>query len=1143
MVTIRRKAKELEDAPDPEAVEPPSEQDGPKFPIVGIGASAGGLGAFEAFFSGMPAGADPGMAFVLVQHLAPDHKSILTDLIRRYTRMQVFEVEDGMAVQPNCAYIIPPNRDMAFLNGTLQLLEPSAPRGQRLPIDFFFRSLAQDQHERAICIVLSGTGSDGTLGVRAIKGEGGMIMVQDPASTEYDGMPRSAIATGLVDYELPPAEMPAQLIAYVAHAFSKPLRPATAPAPKAESAMKKIFILLRAQTGHDFSQYKPSTIHRRIERRMALQQIESIDAYVRYLQQTTAEAEALFRDLLIGVTHFFRDPEAFQALEEQVIPKLVAGNPEGAAVRVWAPGCSTGEEPYSIAILLAERQQAMKRSFKVQVFATDIDSQAIAAARAGLYPASIAADISPHRLAQFFTAEPDGSAYRIHKGIRDMLVFSEQDVIKDPPFSKIDLISCRNLLIYLGGDLQKKLIPLFHYALNPGGFLFLGTSETVGEFGDLFAALDRKLKLYQRKEDIHSARRATLGRFLPSMMAMAVPRTAGKMAGAGKPPLRELTEQALLQQIAPAGALISGQGDILYLHGRTGLYLEPAPGEAGVNNILKMAREGLRRDLITALHKAAGTKEMVRCPGLRVKTNGGFTTLNLTIRPVATGLAAASEAPLYLVILEDAPPCEPERAEPVASPPIAEADGPVSDAAARVAALKRELRAKEEYLQTANEELETSNEELKTSNEEMQSINEEWQSTNEELETSKEELQSLNEELATVNAELQTKVADLSRANNDMHNLLAGTGIGTVFVDHQLRILRFTPATTRIINLILSDVGRPVNHILSNLTGYDRLPEDVRTVLDSLIPKEVEVQTQAGEWYSMRILPYRTLDHVIEGAVITFVDISAAKRAQEALRETQAILKAAMDNSPAGIAIADAPSGALRYVNEAALLIRGGDRQSVANGIGIDQYVAGWRPMASDGRPLNSDEVPLARAMMLGETCSREFLVQGTMDDERIVLANAAPIRDDHGKVTAGIVVFMDVTERKRAEEALRKANHMLHLAAVVRDSHDAITVQDMQGRILAWNSGAARMYGWSETEALAMNIRDLIAEPQREEALAVVRQLSRSEILEPYRTQRIARNGRIVEVMLTATALVDEAGEVYAIATTERKGKAKTHV
>jgi len=889
MATTRRKSKKPAGTPDAIAVEPPSANADQSFPVVGIGASAGGLAAFEAFFAGMPADTDPGMAFVLVQHLAPDHKSILTDLIRRYTRMQVFEVQDGMTVRPNCAYIIPPNRDMAFLNGALQLMEPSAPRGQRLPIDFFFRSLAQDQRERAICIVLSGTGSDGTLGVRAIKGEGGMVMAQNPASTEYDGMPRSAIATGLVDYELPPAEMPAQLIAYVAHAFGKPPRPASAPASKAENELMKIFILLRAQTGHDFSQYKLSTINRRIERRMAVHQIVSLDAYVRYLQQTPVEVEALFRDLLIGVTSFFRDPEAFKAVEEQIIPKLFAGIPAGAVIRVWSPGCSSGEEAYSLAILLAERQEAMKQSFRVQIFATDIDSQAIATARAGFYPASVASDISPERLARFFAAESDGAAYRIHKSIRDTLVFSEQDVIKDPPFSKLDLISCRNLLIYMGGDLHQKIIPLFHYALNPGGFLFLGTSETVGEFGDLFAVLDRKLKLYRRKDDSHRAQRMALGRLLPPMTAVEalIPQTAGKMAGAGKRPLRELTEQALLQQVAPAAALVNDQGDILYLHGRTGLYLEPPPGEAGISNILKMAREGLRRYLTTALREAAGTKEIVRCPGLRVKSNGGFTMVNLTIRPAATGSAAMPQVPLYLVVFEDAPPLAPQQAEQAALRAVAEAGSPEMDADARVAALKLELQAKEENLQTANEELETSNEELKSSNEEMQSVNEELQSTNEELETSKEELQSVNEELATVNSELLTKVADLSRANNDMNNLLAGTGIGTVFVDHQLRILRFTPAATRIINLILSDVGRPVNHILSNLTGYDHLSADVQTVLDSLMPKELEVQTRAGDWYSMRILPYRTLDNVIEGAVITFVDISRAKKAQEALREIE----------------------------------------------------------------------------------------------------------------------------------------------------------------------------------------------------------------------------------------------------------------
>jgi two-component system, chemotaxis family, CheB/CheR fusion protein len=878
------------------------------FPVVGIGASAGGLAAFEAFFSGMPPGSDPGMAFVLVQHLAPDHKSILTDLIRQYTRMQVFEVEDGMEVRPNCAYIIPPGRDMAFLNGTLQLLEPMAPRGRRLPIDFFFRSLAQDQGERAIGVVLSGTGSDGTLGVRAIKGEGGMVMAQNPASTEFDGMPRSAIATGLVDYELPPAEMPGQLIAYTAHAFGKPRLPSF-PAPESRNALEKVFVMLRSQTGHDFSQYKPSTIQRRVERRMAVNQIENMDGYVKFIRQAPEEVHSLFRDMLIGVTSFFRDPEAFKALEEQIIPKLFTSKCTDATIRIWVPGCSTGEEAYSIAILLAEHQEALKQNMKVLIFATDIDSHAIEAARAGIFPVSIAADLTPERLERFFLPEAGNGAYCIRKGIRKMLVFSEQNVISDPPFSRLDMISCRNLLIYMGGSLQKKIMPLFHYALNPGGFLFLGASETVGEFHDIFAAVDRKQKLYRRKEDHFSIRRGGLRRFMPPMTTTdsgALVRTGKKTASPGKPTLRELTEQALLQEVIQAGVLVNPRGDILYLHGRTGRYLEPTPGESEPNNILKMAREGLRHELIIALRKACDTGETVRCPGLRVKTNGDFASVNLTVLSVAATRDSASKPGFYLVILEQEQRSIPDGqlspSDGQESRTSSETDGD-AETLSSIATLKQELRAKEEYLQTTNEELETSNEE-------MQSINEELQSTNEELETSKEELQSVNEELSTINAELQTKVADLQRANNDMSNLLAGTGIATVFVDTDLRILRFTSKATKIINLIHSDIGRPVSHIVSNLPGYSKLKEDTREVLNTLIPRELDVQTAEGRWYSMRIQPYRTTENVIGGAVLTFVDITDARSLQEGLRVNEERLRVAL--SAASISVFNQDTG-LRY--------------------------------------------------------------------------------------------------------------------------------------------------------------------------------------------------------------------------------------
>lgn len=846
-----------------------------QFPIVGIGASAGGLAAFEAFFSGMPATTEPNMAFVLVQHLAPDHKSILTGLIQRYTRMQVFEVMDGMEVKVNCAYIIPPGRDMAYRDGKLRLSEPSAPRGHRLPIDFFFRSLAKDQSERAICIVLSGTGSDGTLGIRAIKGEGGIALAQSPDSAEYAGMPVNAIDTGLVDFILPPADMPAQLMTYVANAFNTFSKHSSPTSMTADSSRQHLFNMLLKETGHDFSQYKPSTINRRIERRLAIHQLRTIDEYVKYLRQAPAEVTTLFNDLLIGVTSFFRDPDLFRSLEKKIIPKLFADRSAGETIRVWTQGCSTGEEAYSIAILLQEYLNTLDKIYTIQIFATDIDKRAITRARAGLYPASIAADVSPERLSIFFTAGPDNTTYRVNKGIRDMVIFSEHDVIKDPPFSKLDLISCRNLLIYMTTDLQNKILPLFHYALKPGGFLFLGASESIGNFTDMFVVLDKKSKLYRRMQGVHSVHRSILNRtFSTTTPANRLHlHRIGKKAGFGKLSLRELTERSLLQQVAPTGALVNAKGDILYLHGRTGMYLEPTPGDITVNNILEMARDGLRYELASVLHEVTTSKETRKRTGLRVSSNGAFIIVNLTIRPVVTGPGTLNEAPLFLVILEEVPQTSQEETND-----IGVSTPPELDASVYIASLRQELRTKEQYLQTANED-------LKSSMEEMQSINEELQSTNEELETSKEELQSVNEELATVNAELQTNVVDLTRTNNDMNNMVAGTGIGTVFVDHQLHILRFTPDATRIINLIQADVGRPIGHIVSNLAGYDSMIPDVQTVLDTLISKEIDVQTIEGQWYTMRILPYRTTDNMIEGAVISFINITERKQSEDVVQK------------------------------------------------------------------------------------------------------------------------------------------------------------------------------------------------------------------------------------------------------------------
>ncbi len=888
------------------STEPSPKADRPEtpFPVVGIGASAGGIAAFEAFFAAMPQG-ESGMAFVLVQHLPPDHKSVLADLVRRYTSMRVVEIADGMAIEPESIFIIPPNHDLAIEGGSLRLARHASQRRPHLTIDHFFESLAAAQREHAIGIVMSGTGSDGTQGLRAIKSEGGLTIAQDPGSAEYDGMPLSAIETGIVDHVLAPGDMPARLIAYVRHAFDPALK---APPTQHESLLTKLCMLLRAQTGHDFSQYKETTLLRRTERRMALRQIVDAQDYLRYARENPQEVEALFRDLLIGVTNFFRDPQAYKVLEDKVIPRLLEHKSAHETLRAWVCACSTGEEAYSIAILLVELMAQAKTPVKLQIFATDIDRQAIELARAGVYPASIAAHVSEERLARWFVHDAQRGTYRIRKSIRDLLVFSEQDVIKDPPFSRLDLVSCRNLLIYLNADLQRKLIALFHYALLPGGALFLGTSETLGDQARLFHAVDRKSKLYTRLPAQQGELRPAVPAFVPPLSdtgqrrapARADAARADAVPAEGRN-LRQLTEHGLIEHSGQAGVLVDARGQILHIVGRTGKFLEPADGDASMNVFL-MARMGLRRELTVAVHKAVSHKQLVSCPGLNVECNGQVVRADMAVRPID----ADGGVVLYLVVL-----CErPERPGGEAEPPLAD-----SDAVGRIAELESELRAKDEYLQTTLEEMETTNEELKSTNEEMQSINEELQSTNEELETSKEELQSVNEELSTVNAELQDKVADLSRAGNDMNNLLSGTGVGTVFVDRRLRIARFTPAATPVINLIASDVGRPLEHVASNIVGYDRMVDDIAAVLEHLTPREAEVHVKSGAWYLMRIRPYRTMDNLIEGAVVTFVDITERKQAEESLRRSQERLNAFIHQAYAGVCEIDL-DGRLRFAND-----------------------------------------------------------------------------------------------------------------------------------------------------------------------------------------------------------------------------------
>jgi two-component system CheB/CheR fusion protein len=851
------------------------------FPVVGIGASAGGLAAFQSFLSNTPS--DSGLAFVLVQHLSPDHESALAEIARRHTDMAVSEVEDGMEVHPNHVYIIPPGKDLDILDRRLHLMEPPDQRGPRLPIDYFFRSLAQDQDERAICIILSGTGSDGTVGLKAVKEAGGMAMIQDLDTAEHDAMPRSAYDTGLVDYVLPPKDMGQQLIRYVEHAFGPPGKKVSVPSAEPSTSLQKIFILLRNQVGHDFSHYKKRSIRRRIERRMAVNQIGELDQYVRYLQDNPEEVDQLFRELLISVTNFFRDPEAFAALEEEVVPRLLQ-EPVDGSIRIWVPGCATGEEAYSIAILLREQMELVKKTFEAQIFGTDIDREAIATARTGLYPNGIAADVSPERLDRFFSRENSG--FRVNKTIRDMLIFAEQNVVGDPPFSNIDFISCRNLLIYMDSELQRKVLSLFHYSLRSDGFLFLGTSETIGAFDDLFETVDREQRIFRRKQGM-AERRPPIA--FPSRSLMGT-MTAGDAAQAtgrkGEGDVRSVAERALLDHYAPPSAIVRESGQVLYFHGRTGQYLEPAPGKATLH-IQRMAREGLRLPLNTALRRARSAEEPVRYRGIEVKTNGEWQTIDLTVMPVE---GITDMRGLFLVSFEDVTPEERDE--------TGEASETAGDKDSRVRQLEQELRAKEERLQTTIEELETSNEELQSSNEELQSSNEELQSTNEELETSQEELRSVNEELRTANAELEEKMEQLRKANDDTKNMLTGTGVGTVFLDEELYVRRFTPGATEVLNLIDGDVGRPIDHVSSTLTDYDRLAKDARHVLDTLEPREREIQTEAGDWYLLRFLPYRTEQNVVEGVVMTLVNITSLKQAERhlsQLKETKREIVAARD--------------------------------------------------------------------------------------------------------------------------------------------------------------------------------------------------------------------------------------------------------
>jgi two-component system CheB/CheR fusion protein len=849
---------------------------GVNFPVVGVGASAGGLEAFTELLQRLPA--DTGMAFVLVQHLHPEYESALTEILSRATSMPVAEAVDGMAIEPDHVYVIPPNVYLAVLHGVLHLLPRVSISGQNLPIDHFLRSLAEDQGSKAIGVILSGTASDGVLGLKAIKGEGGITFAQDEKSAKYNGMPHSAITAGCVDFILPPDKIAAELSRIARHPFLIQVRPGRAkkgvPAdeslPESEDNLSKVFLLLRRYSGNDFTYYKHTTIQRRVRRRMLLHKLDRLKDYVRYLQEHPNEVRDLFHDLLINVTSFFRDPEAFTVLKEIVFPAIFSLK-EGTPVRIWVPGCASGEEAYSIAISLLEYLDEHGNGTPIQIFATDIDDEAIEKARSGIYPENITSDVSASRLRRFFMKVESG--YQINKQIRDMCVFANQNVIKDPPFSKVDLISCRNLLIYLGQVLQKKVLTTFHYALKPSGFLLLGTAESIGEFADLFRTIDPKTKLYGKKT-ITTPLQVEFGPVSPH------PAPPAPVVEAAEIPLLRTSleiqreaDKLIMRKYAPAAVVVNEQLDILQFRGQTGAFLEPAPGEASLN-LLKMAREGLKLELGAAIKHAIRHHTPTRRTGLSVKLNGDVHTVNIEVTPIK-GASAAGRC--YVVIFQD-------NAASTAGSKTAKRTKEKTKPTAkdkRAMDLELELAATKEYLQSVIEQQETSNEELRSANEEIQSSNEELQSINEELETAKEELQSSNEELATVNDELEGRNLELNQLNNDLTNLISSVNLPVIIVGTDLRIRRFTPQVEKLLSLIATDIGRPIGDIKPkiNIPNLDTL---IAETIDSVRATQIETQDHDGHWYSVRIRPYRTLDNQITGATIVFIDIDMMKKSLEA---------------------------------------------------------------------------------------------------------------------------------------------------------------------------------------------------------------------------------------------------------------------
>ena len=1036
-------------------------------PLVGLGGSAGAIPALQKFFQAMPA--DSGLAFVVILHLAPEHESELAEVLQRSSPMPVVQARDRHRVEANTVYVIPPRKAIRTVAGTLSLADdPLSPHGRHVAVDLFFRTLADTHGPHAAAVVLSGADGDGAIGIKRIKERGGITIAQDPQEAEQPGMPRSAISTGMVDWVLPVAEVPPRLLAYFGLEKNLKLPPEEGPEPAAagaeETNLRDVLAFLRTRTGRDFAYYKRATVVRRIARRMQVNGVEDLPGYLNCLRTRPGEAGALLQDLLISVTNFFRDADCFAALDEHLGSLFKDKGPNGA-VRVWVAACATGEEAYSLAILLCEKARQMEAPPLIQVFATDLDEEAIRAAREGVYPTTIEADVSQDRLRRYFTREHRG--YRVRREVREMVLFAQHDLLKDSPFSRLDLVSCRNLLIYLNREAQRRAFDAFHFALLPQGLLFVGASESAEDVAPLFSVLDKKYRIFAQRPTPRAAvpvpaGRGTLALTLEMQQAQAVPVVPGRAfqaalaPGAPRPGDGRASSWGevhfkLLETLAPPSVLVDADHEILHLSPSAGTYLQFSGGEPS-RNLLRSVHSSLRIELRAALYEAAQKRAEAQVTVAPVELAGESVEITMRVSPVK-GLGAD----MYVVMFHARPPGSAALAEAAAAEPAK------ADTVARQ--LDRELERLKAHLRDTVEQYEASNEELKASNEELQAMNEELRSATEELETSREELQSINEELTTVNHELKSKVDELGHANSDMHNLMDATAIATVFLDRELRITRYTPAAVGLFNLIAGDVGRPLADLATQL-DYPELSEDAKRVLRHLVPIEREVGLPDGNWFLARLLPYRTIEDHIAGVVVCFIDITERKQAEEVrlwlsavvASSSDAIMSFAMDQT-----ILSWNAGAERIFGYGA-----------AEAIGKTLAMLG-----SDG----DDERQRSQVidhLREGKSISNLEVSRRRKDGSLVTVAlSISPIKDAQGKVIGGTAIARDITQQEQAAEALRSSEERLRM--VVENARDyAIFSTDLQRRVTIWNSGAQRLLGFAENEILGKTADVIFTEQDR---------------------------------------------------------------